>query len=61
VRDNKKKPWASPTVVNFDSPEELWNHYKDRATPVELARLALLIEHWKMIRSRRAALNRRSA
>jgi hypothetical protein len=61
VPNTKKKSWTSPTVVHFDAPEDVWDYYKDRATPFELARLAELIESSKTIQFQQSLPKKRSA
>jgi len=59
VRNNEKS-WTPPKVARFDSPDELWNHYEGRAKPLELARLALLIDQSHAIRARNEPKKRRA-
>ena len=49
VPNSKKKKWTSPEIIEFGSPEEVWERYKARANPLELAALALLLERWRAL------------
>lgn len=57
---NNKKAWTPPKLARFDGTDELWSHYKDRGTPLELARLALLIDKSHAIRARSEPKKRRA-
>lgn len=57
---NNKKTWTAPKVARFDGPDEVWDHYKDRAAPLELARLALLIDQSHAIRAQNEPKKRRA-
>ena len=59
--DTQKKTWTPPELVQFDSPDDVWDYYKDRATPLELARLALLLEQSRKIIRERKSLQKRRA
>jgi hypothetical protein len=61
VADSTKKTWVTPSVRQFVGPEDIWNYYKDRASPEELDRLRTFLKdncafdpRWKEPHRRRA-------
>jgi len=44
-QSNRK--WTSPEFRQFDSPEEVWDHYKDKGTPEQRARLLKLLSEFR--------------
>jgi len=44
VPEKNNKSWTLPQIIRFGDPEKVWEHYKDRGTPEERARLRAMLD-----------------
>ena len=44
MADSSKKMWTAPGLLRFAEPEDIWDHYKDKASPEALERLRAFLK-----------------
>jgi len=61
VRHSEKKAWKAPTITQFADADEVWEYYKAKGSPEELARLRKVLEVMRSRMPEAKAKRRRGA